>query len=388
MKYSILFLLLPLSSSLKSNDSLIVSRLLQRIDNLQAKNNDVFPKGSIPSYRMYALNKHRYKADINPFFTGLMAFTLEDIKADLSPAQQLQANTIIANTQTVYPKFQNRKNGRNTYNFWPTDRPQIFPHSGWLNLFNKSRSLPDDLDDTVIILMAQRRSDSTARAIHQLMQGYTNNANKKVSNTFPEYLQTGAYSTWFGEKMPVDFDISVLSNVLYFVQRYNLNWTATDSASLYLIEDIIKTRKHIRFADYVSPHYATLPNILYHISRLMSLKPIPSLEKLKPQLIEDTKTALASAKTFMDKVILSTSLLRWGVKPQKMMININSSLIDMVEDEQFCFFIASMASMLPDPWKKRVTNIGIGTFYYYCPAYNHLLLLENLVWHKRRGTTQ
>ncbi|MBW0160282.1 MAG: hypothetical protein KXJ51_02745, partial [Sediminibacterium sp.] len=358
--------------------------LLQRIDYLQAKDNAVFPKGSIPSYRMYALNKTRYKADINPFFTGLVAFTLEDIKRDLSPTQQIQANTIIHNTQAVYPIFQNRKNKRDTYNFWPTEHPQIFPHSGWLNLFNKSRSLPDDLDDTVIILMAQKSHDSIAKAIHQLMQRYTNNENKKVTNTFPEYQKIGAYSTWFGEKMPVDFDISVLSNVLYFVQFYNLKWTAADSASLYLIEDMIKTNKHVQFANYVSPHYATLPNILYHVSRLMSLQPIPSLEKLKPQLIEDTKKALASATTFMDQVILSTSLLRWGVEPPKIIIDETKSLIDLIEDEQFYFFIASMASMLPDPWKKRVTNMGVGTFYYYCPAYNNLLLLENLIWQKRR----
>lgn len=384
MKYCVTFFLLLLSVSLIANDSLLISRLLQRIDYLQAKDNAVFPKGSIPSYRMYALNKTRYKADINPFFTGLVAFTLEDIKKDLSPSQQIQASTIIHNTQSVYPIFQNRKNKRDTYNFWPTDHPQIFPHSGWLNLFNKSRSLPDDLDDTVIILMAQRSHDSIAKVIHQLMQGYTNNENKKVTNTFPEYQKVGAYSTWFGEKMPVDFDISVLSNVLYFVQLYNLEWTAADSASLYLIEDMIKTNKHVQFANYVSPHYATLPNILYHVSRLMSLKPIPSLEQLKPQLIEDTKKALTSATSFMDKILLSTSLLRWGVEPPEIIIDESKSLIDLIEDEQFYFFIASMASMLPDPWKKRVTNMGVGTFYYYCPAYNNLLLLENLIWQKRR----
>ncbi|MGV3593878.1 MAG: hypothetical protein ACO1NK_01430 [Sediminibacterium sp.] len=232
--------------------------------------------------------------------------------------------------------------------------------------------------------MAQRSHDSIAKAIHQLMQGYTNNENKKVTNTFPEYKKVGAYSTWFGEKMPVDFDISVLSNVLYFVQLYNLEWTAADSASLYLIEDMIKTNKHVQSANYVSPHYATLPNILYHVSRLMSLRPIPSLEQLKPQLIEDTKKALTSATSFMDKILLSTSLLRWGVEPPEIIIDESKSLIDLIEDEQFYFFIASMASMLPDPWKKRVTNMGVGTFYYYCPAYNNLLLLENLIWQKRR----
>lgn len=383
MKYCLFFCLSFFSFRALANDSLAITRLLERIGQLQPKESGVFPKGCIPSYRMYALNKTRYKADINPFFTGLIAFTLAHIKNDLSSAQQAQANSIITNALEVYPRFQNRKNNRLTYNFWPTDNPQIFPHSGWLNLFNKKRALPDDLDDTVIILMAQQKSDSAAKEIHQLMQGFTNNDSKKVTNTFKEYQQIGAYSTWFGKKMPVDFDISVLCNVLYFVQHYNLQWTAADSASLNLIEDVIKTGKHIKFADYVSPHYVTVPNILYHISRLMSLKPIPALEKLKPQLIEDAKTALSASSNFMDKVILSTSLLRWGVKPPDMQINSKTSLVDLIEDEQFYFFIASMASMLPDPWKKRVTNIGIATFYYYCPAYNHLLLLENLVWQKR-----
>ncbi|TDO28233.1 hypothetical protein [Sediminibacterium goheungense] len=384
MRYTIIILFLTFTSTLRANDSIVVSRLLARIDALQVKKNGIFPKGSIPSYRKYALNQHRWKADINPFFTGLVAFTLNDIKKELSPSQQQLAENIITRTFSTYPKFQNRKKNRDTYNFWPTDSPQIFPHAGWLNLFNKSRALPDDLDDTVIILMAQSCSDSIARAMHEFMQGYTNHENKRVTNTFPEYQKLGAYSTWFGEKMPVDFDISVLSNVLYFVQYHNLPWTAADSASLYLIEDIIKTGKHSRYANYVSPHYATLPNILYHISRLMALKPIASLEKLKPQLIEEAKKELASAAGFMDKVILSTSLLRWNVIPPDIIEEKTNNLIDLIEDDQFYFFIASMASMLPDNWKKRMTRLKLGTFYYYAPGYNHTLLLENMVWRKRR----
>ena len=385
MKFCTIFLLLIYSSVLSANYSLIITRLLERIDALQVKQDGIFPKGSIPSYRRYALNQDSWKADINPFYTGLVAFTLTDIKKDFNVSQQQLADKIIERTFAAYPKFQNRKNNRPTYNFWPTDTPRIFPHAGWLNLFDKSKALPDDLDDTVIILMAQQCNDSIARLVHQIMQLYTNNPEKQISNTFPEYLKVGAYSTWFGEKMPVDFDISVLSNVLYFVQQHNLKWTSADSASLFLIEDAIKTKKHISFNSYVSPHYETLPNILYHISRLMSLKPIPALEALKPQLIEDTKTALASAKTFMDQVILSTSLLRWGIKPPEIIIEQSSTLVDLIEDEQYYFFIASMASFLPDPWKKRVTDLGFGTFYYYSPAFNNLLLLENLVWRKRRG---
>ena len=376
------WLLLSFVTSSYSHDSLVMSQLLQRIDQLQSKESSVFPKGFFPSYRLYALNKDRLKADVNIFFTGLIAFTLRDIKPQLTIAQQKQADQIIANTLPVYSKFQNQK-GRPTYNFWPTDTPQIFPNAGWLNVFNKSKALPDDLDDTVIMLLALQADDSTARQVHALMQGFTNNGEKKVRNTFKDYRNIGAYSTWFGKKMPVDFDVCVLANVLYFVQSYNLPWTTADSASLQLIEKVLIERKHITAAPYVSPHYSRLPNILYHLSRLMTVKPIPALEKYKPQLIEDTRLALANAHDFMDEVILSTSLLRWGVAPPTGKPHQASGIEELVEDETFSFFIANMASMLPDPMKQWMGGAGVGKFYYYCPGYNNVLLLENLAWRKK-----
>ena len=124
---------------------------------------------------------------------------------------------------------------------------------------------------------------------------------------------------------------------------------------------------------------------MYHLSRLMSVTTIPSLEKYRPQLIEDTKQALTTATDFMDEVILSTSLLRWGVTPPPGKAHEAESLEELVEDGSFSFFIANMASMLPDPLKTLMGGAGVGKFYYYCPAYNNLLLLENLVWRKRRG---
>ncbi len=367
-----------------ASDTTITRQLLDRIASLQIKENGVFPKGSFASYRVYALNKDREKADINPFFTGLIAFTLNDIKKELAPTQQTLAQQIINNTLDVYPKFQNRK-GRPTYNFWQTDTPKIFPNSGWLNMFDKSQALPDDLDDTVIMLLAMNADSATAKQIHALMQEFANNGQKQVHNTFKDYRNLGAYSTWFGKKMPVDFDVCVLANILYFVQVYNLEWTAADSASLHLIEKVLDEKKHVSAAAYVSPHYSKLPNILYHLSRLMAVKPIASLEKFRPMLIEDTKTALGNTDGFMEKVILSTSLLRWGVAPPVVSAHGAGSLEELVEEGQFSFFIANMASMLPDPLKEWMGGAGVGKFYYYCGAYNELLLLENLAWRQRRG---
>jgi hypothetical protein len=218
-----------------------------------------------------------------------------------------------------------------------------------------------------------------------MMQSYTNNDKKKVRNTFREYRHIGAYSTWFGKKMPVDFDICVLANVLYFVQRYGLPWTPADSASLQLIEKTLEDKKHVSAASFMSPHYSTPSNILYHLSRLMALKPIPSLERFRPQLIVEAKAALLSAKTFMDEVILSTALLRWGVIPPPTKPHVVDNLEELVEDGQFSFFLGDMATMLPGPLKKCLGRAGIAKFYYHCPAYNDLLLAENLVLRKSIG---
>jgi hypothetical protein len=347
-------------------DSLFIQKLLQRIEQLQAKENGVFPRGSFPSYRIYAWNQRRSKADINPFFTGLIGLALRDMRPWLDTAGQRMADRICMLSMPAYLPFRNRS-GRPTYNFWPTHPPTVFPHSGWMNLLNKIDALPDDLDDTSIILLAMGAGDSTAKQVHQLMQSFA----------------IGAYSSWFGKNWPAEFDVCVLSNVLYMVQSYNLAWAAADSASLDLIVRVLKDRRHLYAAAYVSPNYGKLPIILYHLSRLMAVKPIPALESLKPQLVADAQRALASHHPFHEQILLSTALMRWGVAPPEINIPLNGTLHDLIEEGSFSFFIANMASVFPDPFKRWVGASGMTRFYNDCPAYNNLLLLENLVWKKR-----
>ncbi len=379
VKWCLCFGILLIVNISKASDTLVTYQLLQRIASLQAKESDVFPKGLFPSYRLYALNSHRQKADVNIFFTGLISFTLNNMLPYFTAYQQKIAQSIILAGNAPAVKFKNQK-GRNTYNFWPTDTPQIFPNGGWLNLFNKKQALPDDLDDTVIMLLAMNAHDSVASEVHQLMQQFTNGGTKKIKNTFSSYKDIPAYSTWFGKKMPVDFDVSVLTNVLYFVQNYNLPWTNADSASLKLIEKVIEEKKYISDAAFVSPHYNATSIILYHFSRLMALKNLPELAKFKDSLIGCAKKMLLDNNNFLEKILLQTSLMRWGVQPAEIIsLHNNAELIQRIEDEDFSFFIANMASMLPNRLKRTAGAIGVGKFYYFCPAYNYVLILENLV---------
>ena len=379
------FLCLACIQETKANDTLVSFHLLEKISKMQPQKDGVFPKGIFPSYRTYALNKDRQKADINPFFTGLIIFTLQQLKNDLTPFQQQLVNSIISTAKLNLQKFKNQK-GRDTYNFWPTDSPQIFPNGGWLNWFNRQQALPDDMDDTVILLLALEVTDSVANNVHTLMQSFTNNQ-LQVNNTFKEFQHIPAYSTWFGKKMPVDFDVSVLANILYFVQTRQLKWTTADSASLNLIIQVIKEKYYLSHPAYISPHYNSSAIILYHISRLMQIKPIPVLESYKAQLLDDTRKLLLHADNLMEKIILQTTLIRWGEYPETIQLHTAKDLTELIEEEQFSFFIANMASMLPDRFKQIMSTLQFGKFTYYCPSYNYLLLLENIILHQRKSTT-
>lgn len=376
----LLFLLL--TNKLFAQDTALMTQVLNRIEQLQVKENGVFPKGSFASYRTYALNTHREKADMNPFYTALIAMTLKDIRPALTATQQGVVDRIVENALPSFGKYENRT-GRGTYNFWSTDTPRIFPNGDWMNWFDKRQALPDDMDDTVVILLAMGAPDSIAQKIHSLMQAYTNRTGKHVNNNSKAYRNIFAYSTWFGKNVPVEFDICVLSNVLYFVQRYNISWTGADSASLQLIEKVLETQAHLLSPLYVAPQYGRSPLILYHLARLMSVKKIPSLELYRSQLIKEAEQDLKNADHFIDAVILSTALLKWGVTPAFETVYKAASLEELIEERPYYFFIANMGSMLPEPYKHLLVQSGIGKFYYDCDAYNNLLVLEYLVWKNR-----
>lgn len=378
----VLLLFVPQVHS-QSGSSDIKQWLLNGLQREQVKESSVFPAGSFPSWRRYALNNQVEKADVNPFFTGLIDFTLLGIREYLSPVQQKQIAGIRSRCQQIYPKFANQK-GRPTYNFWTTDTPRIFPNSGWLNWFNRQQALPDDADDTVILLLAQQASDSTARQVHQLLREYANGRRQKVQNTYDQFRDLPAYSTWFGIKMPIDFDVCVLSNILYFVQHYQLPWNDADSASLQLIERVIADDSYLKDPAYVSPHYQRVSVLLYHFARLMQIRSIPALEKHRAKLVQEASRRLAETDNYLDGVLLHTALLRWGVDYKITRTIGFEEWSKAIKEGPFPFFVANMSSMLPGSWKSSIDRIGLGKFFYNCPGYHYALVLENIVWQEIR----
>ena len=360
-----------------STDTIWSYQLLTKIQALQQTNTG-FPPGIFPSTRLYAYNKNNIKNDPNVFFTGLIVLTLKKYQKHCTPYQQSVINQIAKDALSQVGLFKN-KQGRGTYNFWRTDTPQIFPNAGWLNKFDKSQSLPDDFDDTVILLWAQEVSRERAAAIHNSMQLFANTKGKTVKNTLAAFETLPAYSTWFGKKMPIDFDMAVLCNVLSFVNAYDLPWTGSDTASLQLITTAIQNKWHIRKANFIAPHYAKPAVILYHIARLLitgKQQNLEALMALKPSLLHSTDSLLAISKDPLETILLQSARIEFGgiagvvQTPQ-------AFDTAAIEQSTYPFFIANMASMLPNPVKRPLSKLAFAKFEYRCPAYNLALLWEN-----------
>ena len=380
---SILFLifcaLVVRGKTQSSTDTIWSYQILTKIQALQQTNTG-FPPGIFPSTRVYAYNKNNSKNDPNVFFTGLIVHTLKKYQKLCTPYQQGLIHQIVQDGLSSVGLFKN-KSGRDTYNFWRTDTSQIFPNAGWLNTFDKSQSLPDDFDDTVILLWAQEVSRERASAIHDTMQLYVSTKGKRVKNTLTAFATLPAYSTWFGKKMPIDFDMAVLCNVLSFVNEYDIQWTGSDSASLQLITTAIQNNWHVTKADFIAPHYAKPAVIMYHLARLISAgnqQNIQSLLVLKPALLSQTDSLLAISTDPLEKVLLSTARIHFG-GTHTADANATPQTHDQaaIEQSKYPFFIANMASMLPNPVKGPLSKLAFAKFEYRCPAYNLALLWEN-----------
>jgi hypothetical protein len=365
-----------IANSAMAQDSLNIDYLLDRIETQQLKRNDFFMDGVFPSYINSSRKFKTKKKDNTIFYNALVVYTLKENYNKFPAEQKIVCDSIIARSIRVLPKFRNKT--RNTYNFWRTDTTFRFPYSWWLPLFRGKTTLPDDMDDTVLGLMMDYdgNDNSDTKAVHALMQTYIN-AKPPLKTTYKIYARNSAYSTWFGKKIPVVFDVSVICNVLSFVQQNNLRWTKADSASLQLIIKTIQRNDEVKHPAFVSPYYGNTSIILYHLARLMSIKPIYELEQLKPQLISIAGQRLQSSNNILEKIILSSALLKWNENPPPLNLNIDD--VKNIENNDLPFFIGNIPSYFKQPWKENFINLRLLMYNHYCPAWNDCLLLEYLL---------
>lgn len=375
---SISFVFLILFIGSQAQDSKYIDFLMHRISEQQVQYDSFFLPGIFPSY---VSNKQKFsnkKGDNNMFYNGLITVLLNDLRSELDENNQRILDSINLRNAPLLKRFAN-KSGRPTYNYWRTDSTFVFPYTWWVPVLRGFVTLPDDMDDTVYGLMSLNAPDSTARKAHELMQSFVNSDQKKVKGWPKKYNSIPAYSVWFGKKFPVLFDVTVLSNVLFFVQKNNLPWTKADSASLALIVKVLKNGDHMTKPIFSSPNYGTSILILYHLSTLMSVKPIPELENIKQELMMDAALAYQNTNNVLEKIVLGITFLRWGYLPPEIELPSINQWTTQIEENDMVSFVANIFSYFPKILMKELVKREWGIFYPYCPAYNNALVLEYLL---------
>ncbi len=349
--------------------------LVKVIFSMQSEEEVFYDEGLFPSQRTHPVLSYK-KEDNNIFFTALIVMTLREIRPYVSQKSRELIDSIANRALKQYPEYRN-KDGHAIYNFWRTNPSQHFPNDAVLSKFKKFK-LPEDFDDTSIIYLSDEQNITDKDWLRLEMVKHTNLHRLQVQNTFDKYRDEPAYSTWFGLNMPIDFDLCVHANTMSMIFENEFLLNKHDSATLYLIRDMILNDHHLNDAAYISPHYQKTEVILYHAARLLSKVQDRTMEDLRHKLIADIMNLLPQSETYMEMILLSSSLMKLDVFPPENLVP-----VELEPDiGTYNFFVANMASSFKDPWKRWLGLSDIFIFPYECEAYDYTLILENIVLRK------
>lgn len=328
--------------------------------------------GLFPSVRRQ--NALGYKrSDANVFFTASTVFVLQNLLDTVSTESQLLIAQISEKAAHAYPVFRN-KDGLNTYNFWPTSPSQHFSNGYLFRHFEHFR-IPDDIDDTAMVYLTTRPTRPEQLWLKKKLSQHANGSQpQRIRNTYPDYRQLRAYSTWFGKNMGVDFDACALSNVLYFIYQYELPHNRHDADSLTYLRSIVESGRYVLEPFQCAPHYARTSLIIYHISRLMASFAIPELEPIRPFLIADGQRELRNARNRVEQMMLTTALIRLGNSVPEL-------TIEGIENDvkAFYFFIAGLLTAYEHPLLRRFANRSLVQMRWQCEAHSWALVAEYMV---------
>lgn len=347
-------------------------QLLEEIASLQIQNDLDFPAGSFPAYRKYFYSK-KLKPDDNLFYTLLILHNVDKFNANLDSADKMIVEALKLKAINYTRLFQNQQT-KITYNFWPKYPPKVFPNGGWLNWFDSMNALPDDIDDCALYALVYQNDSNEIKRLKNIFLAYANGVQKQSKGFYKTFNSQPVYSTWLGKKYPIDIDISVLSNVLLLSAYTNTSFNAIDSASVDLIIKMIESDKHMLDAGYLSQHYAHSATIIYHIARLIHATNNEHLLTIKAKLISNVQLLLSQSNQSLEILLLENALLYLGESIDRYPIINKTDLLKC----DYPYFIANMAAILHNPFKRVVSTLKIGRFDYFSYPFNVSLKYEQV----------
>jgi len=348
-----------------------IEEILDHITSLQSDGDKVYGTGLFPSQRLHRLAGYS-REDNNIFFSALITFTLKQLIPKIPNELVGKAKNICEAVVSNYSKYQHYADS-DTFNFWQKGKHRHFP-DGWLLNKIPMLALPADADDTSIIYLTSPRPNKVEIVKKKLESQYTPNA--PISPLTPlAYLDLRAYPTFMGKKILREMDVCVICNVMYMVCHYRLPWTTVDHQSIEFIYRVLRRDDHRKSSFQVSPHYGNPVIILYHIARLVGSFDLKPFNELRSTLVKCLRQELSHDLSFVEKVLVSSSLLRLQVPVQPVPVSTTS----LEHLRRFCFFQAGMLTGFQNSILKWPAQMSFFHLKYRCEAYNWALLLEYLL---------
>jgi len=349
-----------------------LERIIVQIAELQSKGEGCFDEGLFPAQRVNRSIGY-VRQDTTVFFTAVVVFTLQKIKAKLPPKVQELVEKIEEKALKTYPLFQN-KDGLKTYNFWKTRPSNHFPNGYLFRRFEHFR-IPDDVDDTAMIYLTSSPSKEELNWLKEKLILHANLTKLQIKNTYPEYRNLRAYSTWFGKNMYIEFDACVLANLLYCIYDYQLPLNQHDRDSLTYIRSVIASNQYLEEPFRCAHEYPRTVPIVYHVARLMGAFEIPELLPIREKLIKDTQHLLMQKQSLLDEIVLKTSLMRLGIT-EGVDVSRDLSTLTKADFEGFYFFIAGLLTAYEHPWLYRWAHSPLVQMRWECEAHCWVLVAE------------
>ncbi|HSC54015.1 MAG TPA: hypothetical protein VLC98_10355 [Phnomibacter sp.] len=351
-----------------------IDQLIGKLEKLQVgEESKAYRKGMFRSQRFHKYLPYQ-REDDNIFFSASIAFLLRKNIGLLEDHQREKVNRIIDGVRANYPFYSNLKN-EFIYNFYHTRPPKYYPNGYFFSRF-KHFKLADDADDTVIVaLTLQDVPVERIDTIRKNLVQFSNLQQKKIKGIGEEYASLPFYATWFGTgKMPIELEICVVCNILYFTFSKQLELNEQDKASITLIKMAIDSYDIVTKSFEISGQYPKPSVILYHIARLCSVMPNPAayfdIEKL-----EAITRGQLKKSSLMEEIFLSIAL--WQLGKPAVPVEWSLHAKELKKDfAGFPFFIAPMLSGHSNVLLRYLKKFPLFHIQFRSDAFYYTILLE------------
>ena len=344
-----------------------VSDLLKAIAELQSDGDGIYPAGTFPSQRYHPFLPYS-KEDDNLFFSATIAVTLQSHLSAMTEDERPMAETIIEAVRSAISLF-NNKDGKPTYNFWQTKPSRHFPNGVFMRHLEHFR-IPDDADDTALAHMLVDHSEEEVDELLQLFELHANLGKKQIKNTWPEFQDLHAISTFFGEKMRIEFDAVVMCNALMFLLNKGKSSRLVEDSMKY-VSGVVERDYHLTDPFRAAPNYPNAVLIIYHIARLLKHHPDIEVSRHRSKLIRQLRKIGEGKIPALDQLLINNALIMLGENANE---NINAD--EVVNDTEGYFFHAGMMSAFENSLAQSLSTNSLFHLRYRCKALNMAMLVE------------